>query len=1144
MAYNARDEMFAKERLRKAAMLTKTDLEALCSDAVFKRAQKLWRDGDVFDYTEEWLDDECVIAHATVLGSHYDEYSVMVQIDEASEWMSDWHCTCLAYENYSSPCKHCIALSLEYLSRQGNRGVPQRGMGASALGTSSSATSALGTGLARGEAASSKRTSRVKTSQVVEQLIYSYATDSGSVMLIGRKEWIEIAPELSVEYSRGYFSEELSLRVGADKKYVVKNISDFLHAFAYGQSVRYGKDLEFVHRTEALTPHAREVLAFLRHVAATQNVGVAVRGGWDAKGKIGRSLPLAQQDICDFYDLMMGRTFTFVDKGDRYGTSGKRTLTCTVREGDPSLPCRVDELAQGGFEIKVPSDFTYCHRESQLYVRLGVEVFRCSEKFSRDMLPFFLSVGDRLPSMSALSRLVVSQEDAQSFCAAVLPTLREHTLLKAAESLAALSPALAAFSFYLDKQDGLVTCTANVAYGDADFNLCEPIMQGDLFRNLRDEGKVMALLCDYFTNYLPADAGLCLPADDIDLVAALLDEGVAALALWGDVFLSDALQRMTVRQAPTVAVGVSLESGLLDIRVAAEGLDFAELRAYLDSFRRKRKFHKLANGDIVRVDEDGLRGLSDMLEGLDVGLDEIERREGELQVPAYRSLFVNATLRDEAGVSFSRNAAFRDLVRAFDEFDEAEFEAPTELADVLRPYQVIGFRWLSLLGRLGFGGVLADDMGLGKTLQAIAYMVSEKRRAKGAACGASLVVAPASLVYNWMDELARFAPDLRAAAVVGTKRERTDLVRDHAAYDVLVTSYDLLKRDVDAYEGVVFASMFADEAHYIKNPATKSAKAVKSVTAHARFALTGTPIENRLSELWSIFDYLMPGLLESRQRFERRYERPITTGKDEDAARRLQAVVKPFVLRRLKGEVLADLPEKTEIAVRSHMGDAQRKLYDAVATQLKLTLEKQLPEEFQRGRIAVLAELTKLRQICCDPHLVYDNYEGGAAKLETCMELMANAVEGGHKVLLFSQFTSMLDILKGRLDAAGVVYHVLTGATPKEKRAELVRSFSTDDVPVFLISLKAGGTGLNLTAADIVIHYDPWWNVAVQDQATDRAHRIGQDKRVSVFKIIAEDSIEEKIAALQESKRDLAERVLGGTAGASALTREDLLALL
>ena len=336
-----------------------------------------------------------------------------------------------------------------------------------------------------------------------------------------------------------------------------------------------------------------------------------------------------------------------------------------------------------------------------------------------------------------------------------------------------------------------------------------------------------------------------------------------------------------------------------------------------------------------------------------------------------------------------------------------------------------------------------------------------------------------------------------------------------------------------------------DEAQFIKNHGTQAAKAVKEIRAQFKLALTGTPIENRLGELWSIFDYLMPGFLFSERRFREEFEKRIIKEQDEKAMARLQKMIAPFVLRRLKRDVLKDLPEKSEENLYVRLEGEQQELYDAHVKRIQIMLKEKSDEDFKNSKLQILAELTKLRQLCCDPALVFDGYQGDSAKLDACIQLVQSAVSNQHKVLLFSQFTSMLERIQDRLRRENISFYALTGATSKEKRQELVRAFQTDETEVFCISLKAGGTGLNLTAADIVIHYDPWWNVAAQNQATDRAHRIGQENPVTVYKLISQGTIEENIMKLQERKQELADEVLSGSGtGAASITREELLELL
>ncbi len=446
------------------------------------------------------------------------------------------------------------------------------------------------------------------------------------------------------------------------------------------------------------------------------------------------------------------------------------------------------------------------------------------------------------------------------------------------------------------------------------------------------------------------------------------------------------------------------------------------------------------------------------------------------------------------------------------------------------------------------GGILADDMGLGKTVQVLSYLLAMKEngqerpgKPKDEGVLPSLIVCPASLVLNWAEECQKFTPELHCLVVDGDAAHRAALAKQWGGADVVVTSYDLLRRDEELYAGQAFYACILDEAQAIKNHTTQKYKAVCQINSRVRFALTGTPVENRLGELWSIFSFLMPGYLPPYKSFCTRFEKPIVQEDDKAAARRLNQLTGPFLLRRMKADVLKELPPKTENVYRIELEEEQRKLYLAAVVDAREKLQAAKPED----KMAVFAVLMRLREICCDPRLIVDGWEGGSAKLDACIELVASAVEGGHRILLFSQFTSMLELLAKRLDEEGISHFTLQGSTPKPVRAELVRRFNGGEVSVFLISLRAGGTGLNLTAADIVIHYDPWWNVAAQNQATDRAYRIGQQNPVQVYKLIAQDTIEEKIVELQQAKQSLADTVTGTADGAILSMRPDeLLQLL
>lgn len=593
-----------------------------------------------------------------------------------------------------------------------------------------------------------------------------------------------------------------------------------------------------------------------------------------------------------------------------------------------------------------------------------------------------------------------------------------------------------------------------------------------------------------------------------------------------------------VRRVQT-AVGVSVSSGMLDLKIDTGDIPPEELVDLLHSYRQKKKYHRLKNGTFVRMEESSVGMLEEMAAALRLTPKEMIR--GNMHLPVYRALYLDRLLEEHEDVYSKRDSHFKQIVKSFKTIKDADFEEPESLSATMRQYQKNGYRWLRTLESWNFGGILADDMGLGKTLQMIAVLLAAKLEGK---TGTSLIVTPASLVFNWGEEFKKFAPELKVTLAAGTQAERQKRLEESVHSDVLITSYDLLKRDAALYEGREFLYQVLDEAQYIKNHTTAAAKAVKVIKSRFRFALTGTPIENRLSD-FGAFDYLMPGFLYGYDTFRREFEIPVVKNNDQEAMERLQRMVGPFILRRLKQDVLRDLPEKTEEVRYVQMTGKQRKLYDGQAIHLRSLLDHQSEEEFNNSRFQVLTELTRLRQICCDPALCFEDYGDETAKTDACMELVQSAVDGGHRLLVFSQFTSMLDILSARLDGEHVEHFMITGSTPKEKRLQLVNAFNGGAVPVFLISLKAGGVGLNLTGADMVVHYDPWWNLAAQNQATDRAHRIGQQKNVTVYKLITKDSIEEKVLELQETKRELADRIIGqGTEQAAPMTREDMLRLL
>jgi superfamily II DNA or RNA helicase len=486
----------------------------------------------------------------------------------------------------------------------------------------------------------------------------------------------------------------------------------------------------------------------------------------------------------------------------------------------------------------------------------------------------------------------------------------------------------------------------------------------------------------------------------------------------------------------------------------------------------------------------------------------------------------------------------RETGRKLSQFGSVQKVAPpVGLRATLRDYQADGLSWMQFLREYDLGGILADDMGLGKTVQTLAHILVEKEA--GRLTSPALVIAPTSLMANWQDEAARFAPDLRVLLLQG--KERAELFDQIDGVDLVLTTYALLPRDEEKLREHHYHLVILDESHYIKNTRSKAAQTAGMLNARHRLCLTGTPLENHLGELWSQFHFLLPGLLGDEKSFNTQFRHPIE--RQDDPVRRalLNRRIRPFLLRRTKDNVAKELPPKTEVVRKVELSGAQRDLYETV----RLAMDKKVREEIDRkgvarSQIVILEALLKLRQVCCDPRLVKalpaKKAASGSAKLTDLMQMVDDLLEEGRKILVFSQFTSMLGLIEQELDARNIPYAILTGET--RDRSAQVAAFQQGAVPIFLISLKAGGVGLNLTAADTVIHYDPWWNPAAENQATDRAWRIGQDKPVFVYKLIAKGTLEEKIQQLQQKKSELANSILAeGESQKMALTQEDLQAI-
>lgn len=1016
-------------------------------------------------------------------------YAVEIGFDSAGE-LEYGECTCGQFHPKEGVCKHIVAVLVHKYYQDMVTQLPT--------------------------AAALERMQERATDPAARQMIDRYMADETRRMQqTGAAEPVALTPLLALEAGRPV----LRFAVGNDRPYLLKNLARFAERMQQGETAEYGKLLTLYHHPDSFRPDSRPVLDLLLAEWNDRPAGMGAAAG---------ELPLSAAGFDRFFALMEGRPLTL-----RTAT-GDRTLQL-IRD-NPRLTVSLVRERSG---VRVTGEELQPIRGLHtLYLLRGDRLFAADADYTRRMTGL-VQVLSRAPE-----GVYISAGELPAFCAGVWRTVERYLLPEGDTGvLAAYRPRPLEARIYLDAPEpGCITARVEYHYGE-DILLPFAGAAGERqpWQDPLGEEQVKAALLRQFTALQP-DTGLLVLRGDDGRLFRFLTEGVAQLRQVATIYASDRYDRMSPAAPVRLQVGVSLLGDLLQVELDAADWEPADLTGIMEGYRRHDAYHRLQDGRFVALDDPALAGLAEMTDGL--ALTDREWSSGRITLPRYRALYLDAVLREREGVYLRRNPALRELLSRSRSATENEYPLPESLRSVLRPYQQHGYRWLRTMEELGFGGVLADDMGLGKTLQVIALLLAAKE--SGGDRRPSLVVCPTSLVLSWEREIQRFAPALRALCVVGDAAARQTLLEQTVDYDVLLTSYDLLKRDVALYRGLEFHYHILDEAQYIKNSSTQNAKAVKAIRSAQRFALTGTPVENRLSELWSIFDFLMPGLLFRYSRFRERFETPIVRQGDEQALTQLSRMTAPFILRRLKRDVLTELPEKTERLLPATMENAQRQVYRDTMQELRRQLEDSRDGQFSgQSRMTALALLTRLRQICCDPRLCCEGYTGESCKLEACVELLKEAAAGGHKVLLFSQFTSMLALIRQRLEEERIGCYVLQGSTSKEQRAALVDAFNRDDTPVFLISLKAGGTGLNLTGADMVIHYDPWWNLSAQNQATDRAHRIGQKNPVQVVRLVVRDTVEEKILRMQEDKWRLAEAVVTADGPSIAsLSAEELLTLL
>ena len=1045
---------------------------------------------------------------ATVKGSN-GTYNVYAKIEEGE--IKDIKCSCPDNTQNYCTCKHILAMFIEFIDNS------------------------IYEELYANQPVKKHETNTKMDHRGFKQMITAfYNTEVETIdeeeEVIKERKNIKIVP--SIIFDSYYKEMKVEFKLGIDKFYKIKSLSDFYTSMLNKENLKYGNKLEFIHTRENFAKESLPILDFvLKHAEVIKYVNSSGNAGYRYYGKVlsDNCIILSNTGIDEFFEIVKGKKLEIVQDGEK----GKISFI----PGIPNIKFKLTEVADGEFALTQKEDvFEYHVLEGKEYI------YRCDKNYKNTVIKLL-----EIYKKNFIREIRFNKKELPDFFSLVLPKMREYidTSNIDTEKLKDYIPKDLDVKMFLDfDKNNYIIAELKFIYGDIQFNPLDLDNIPKVARNVIQESNCLNMCRK--TGFLLDSANKRFVLVTDDAIYKFLSQDINNYTEKYEVLVTDNFKTKEIRQPKLGTVGVKIENNLLNIDLTGLDFDRSELKEILAKYNLKKKYHRLKDGSFLDLEQnDDIKFLNSLEYGMEVDYKDLEK--GKIRVPVYRSLYLNKLLENVKNVEIQKDKEYKEIVNNIDEREyDDEITPPAGLNCTLRYYQKVGYKWLKILDDYRLGGILADDMGLGKTVQLISLLLDYKANAKVKL--PSIVITPSSLALNWKSEIEKFAKDIKVLVIRGTSEEREKQIKQIPEFDLVITSYDLLKRDMEIYrrEDILFKFQIADEAQYIKNSNTQNAKSLKTINAQTKYALTGTPIENSLAELWSIFDDLMPGYLFRDKKFKQLYEIPIMRDNDQEAMEKLKMMIEPFVLRRVKKDVLKELPEKSITVLNNEMQGEQLEIYLSYLAQAKKEAMTEIEGNgFEKSQIKILALLTRLRQICCHPSLFLENYMGESSKLTQCIEIVKDAIAGKHKILIFSGYTSMLNIIEGNLAKEGISYYKLTGQTKVDERVKLVNDFNNNpDVKVFLISLKAGGTGLNLIGADMVIHYDPWWNMSAENQATDRAYRIGQKNNVQVYKLITKNSIEEKIYELQEKKSKLIDNMLSTqTTFINKLNKDDIMEL-
>ena len=887
---------------------------------------------------------------------------------------------------------------------------------------------------------------------------------------------------LSLYHTNSYYYDQIAfkLKIQVSRVYTVKNIQDLLRGFFEKRLESFGKNTQIYLTNDDLDEPSQLIYNFLLKYAFTKD--------WQKEGEI------YSECLDDFFNLNASLPKEYTE----FKTSKKNIkLVLNLLEHEDC------------FELNTELDDSFSIGNKHLYMVNHKEIVQ----YTMDPDGFLASLAYNLQQNDGW---LIKKSEFKAFYLQCLQPYMEYIKLETNVDVEKYTTLIENIRVYSDLENANM-----VVWG----TYLENNQKKSFFTNTNSNqiASVEAIIQHYAVKI---EDNKAIFKGRSDALYNFLDHGIPLIQKQADVYVSEELKRLKNRRSMNLSVKVYVQNDLLKMELDSD-VNADELSHVLNAYRKKKKFYQLKNGEMIDLENAGLEQLDELASTMNLTPKDFKKET--IEKPAYQAFHL---MDVDSELDVRNDDSVTEYTNRLMKVKEQMIQLKDAYKTLLRTYQQQGIQWLYDLKNMGLNGILADDMGLGKTLQVLVFYEQYVSKEKP-----SLIVCPSSLMYNWMSEIEKFKIDVDAVCVTGSQDVRKDIIDEN--HELYITTYDYLRRDVELYMPMEFEYIVLDEAQFIKNPKTKNAQSVKSLKSKHRLALTGTPIENGLSELWSIFDFLLPGYLYSLNYFTKNFEKPIQMG-DEKRQDQLQKLVSPFILRRTKKQVLKDLPDKVEKDMWLTFSPEEKQLYLANLAQVNEQLQQQLELE-QVDSILILAMMTRLRQICCEPRMLYENYKGESTKFTMCLDLIETLKENGKKVLLFSSFTSIFDGFIEEFNQRGIKYHMITGAVDKKKRKEEVDAFQNDDSNVFLISLKAGGTGLNLTKAQAVIHFDPWWNVSAQNQATDRAYRIGQTKNVLVYQLLMKNTIEEKIYEMQKRKKEMSDIfVENSKGGISTLSKEEL----